>query len=224
MNTSREYLMNELENKYKMIESRVHQAKREDYELIDLIIPYCVEEVDFEMAEKLCRLYINSAMPNLVYIAVQCVGHIARVYEKLVDIKIIHKIIHIANDHESVYYPSKDQAVDVLYEIQELAEDDIYSKYPVNNNYTNKIEFQKERFYEKGKSVNPQSLFHLRVQVLPDRPRQYAADGENFRAVVIDEYLPGKYCYHFREYSELSNNLKFSAQLIRDQLPDEEEE
>jgi hypothetical protein len=216
--------MNDLENKYKMIESRVNQVDREVYELIDFILPYCMEEMDFEMAEKLCRLYINSAMPNLVYIGVQCAGHIARVYKKIVDIKIIQNIIHIANDHRPVYYPSKDQAVDVLYEIQELAEDDIYSKYSVNNNYTNKIEFQKKQRYEKGKSVNPQSLFHLRVRVLPDRPRQYAAEGENFRAVVIDEYLPGKYCYHFRKYSELSYNLEFNDQLIRDQLPDEEEE
>ena len=214
--------MNDLENKFNEIETRVKHVNNEAIELIHHILVYCMNEIDFEYAEKLCRLYVNSTVDNFVYIGMHSAMHVARIYGRLVDKEIIQEIIHIANGHTRIEY--KEDAKDELGWMQAQVDYDIYSLYDPSAGNANNIDFKKKQFYEKGKSVNPQSLFHLRVQVLPDRPRQYAADGENSRAVVIDEYLPGKYCYHFRKYSELSYNLAFNDQLIVDKLPDEEDE
>lgn len=159
---------------------------------------------------------VNRLSSDMASTAIQCAEHIARVYNKLVDVEIIQRIIHVACGHTLM--ESKEDAKDALIMMQSLVDYDIYSLCKTSTNYEGQIEHRKKVFYEKRKTINPMSLFDLSVRVFPDRPRHYAADGMNFRAVVIDEYLPGKFCYHFREYPELSYNLEFSTQLIRDQF------
>lgn len=214
--------MNEFEKEYIDSTKRVSQVYQEVKYLVRLIVSLSLEEINFETANKHCKLYINSGVDNFIYIGIVCAEHIARVYEKLVDREIIQKIIHIACGHTLRFY-EKD-AKNALSMMQSLVDYDIYSLCKTSTNYASQIEHQKKVFYEKGKTVNPISSFDLSVQVFPDRPRKYVADPINSRVIIFDEYLPGKFCHHFREYVELSNRPEFNKQLIWDTLPDEEEE
>lgn len=214
--------MNEFEIEYIDSTKRVSHVYQEIKHLVRLIVSLSLEEINFETANKHCKLYINSGVDNFIYIGIVCAEHIARVYEKLVDTEIIQKIIHVACGHSRKAYI--EDAKDALNMMQSLVDYDIYSLYKTSSNYTSQIEHQKETFYEKGKTVNPESLFDLSVQVFPDRSRKYVADPINSRVIIFDEYLPGKYCHHFREYVELSNRPEFNTQLIWDTVPDEEGE
>jgi hypothetical protein len=213
--------MYDFEREYNNCVRRTNYIGAETRELLDIIYSISMNEINFEYANKLCRFYIFLGDGTMAGTAIQCAEHIARVYEKLVDMDIIQKIIHAACGHTRIEY--KEDAKDALHMMQSLVDYDIYSLYKPSAKYASQIEHQKKVFYKKGKTVNPMSFFDLSVQVFPDRPRKYVADPINSRVIIFDEYLPGKFCHHFREYVELSNRPEFNTQLIWDTVPDDEE-
>lgn len=222
----KENLLKELNNMYDFEREYNNCVRRTNYigaetrELLDIIYSISMNEINFEHANKLCRFYISNG--DMAGTAIQCAEHIARVYNRLVDVEIIQEILHVACGHALMEY--QEDAKDALIMMQSLVDYDIYSLYKTSTNYASQIEHQKKTFYERRKTVNPESLFDLSVQVYPDRSRKYVADPINSRVIIFDEYLPGKYCHHFREYVELSNRPEFNTQLIWDTVPDEEEE
>jgi hypothetical protein len=214
--------MYDFEREYNNCVRRTNYIGAETRELLDIIYSISMNEINFEYANKLCRFYIFLGDGTMAGTAIQCAEHIARVYKQLVDIEIIQEIIHSACEHTPIVYETK--AIWALNMMQSLVDYDIYSLYKPSTKYASQTENQKKVFYQKGKTVNPMSFFDLSVQVFPDRPRKYVADPINSRVIIFDEYLPGKFCHHFREYVELSNRPEFNTQLIWDTVPDDGEE
>jgi hypothetical protein len=194
--------MNELENKYNEIEKTIKNHSNEMSELLNTILSYCLDEVDFETANKLCRLYISSSVDNFVYIGIVCAEHITRVYGKLVDNDIIQKIIYIAcgcRGGELQY----DAQYALNHALQSRLDYDIYSLY---KDSPLKISLA-QRFYKKEVTVNPFSLLSNSERLNTYSSRLMAEDRGNSRYFIFDEYLPGKYFYHSRNDDDLSPKM-----------------
>lgn len=102
----------ESELSYEAIKELVSQKSPEIDKLLNAILYYATNDVNFELAQKLCILYYNSPIKELKYISIVCIGHIARVYKKLVDEQILENITKMAFDSHHEFYGVADDTLD----------------------------------------------------------------------------------------------------------------
>lgn len=76
----------------KMIELLKDKNIEKD-DILDIILCVSMNEISFKFAEKVCRKFIKSGDLDIKKLVIISVGHIARVYRKLVHIKIINELI-----------------------------------------------------------------------------------------------------------------------------------
>jgi hypothetical protein len=73
-------------------------SQEEKKHMLNHILGLSMYEVDFEAANRLCELYIESKIPDIRCISLTCSSHIARVYEQSVSETMLEKMRKIAND------------------------------------------------------------------------------------------------------------------------------
>lgn len=70
--------------------------------------------IDFKIAESLCEKYLINEDDSLHYLSLLCIGHIARVYEKLVKKELYNKIIEIYfGDNEKLSHGAESALDDI---------------------------------------------------------------------------------------------------------------
>ncbi|MGI4850815.1 MAG: hypothetical protein ACRYGR_02610 [Janthinobacterium lividum] len=99
--------------------------KKDD--VIDIILCAAMNEICFKFAEKVCRKFIKSDDLDIREIAVDSVAHIARVYGKPVDVKILN---HVVKAYEGGHAGLRSRAEYVFGDIQVFLNLDLY-KYKV---------------------------------------------------------------------------------------------
>ena len=96
-------------------------------DIIDIILCAAMNEICFKFAEKMCRKFIKSDDLNMKGLVITAVGHIARVYGKLVDVKILD---HVIKAYEGEYAGLQCSAECTLGDIKHFLNIDLY-KYKV---------------------------------------------------------------------------------------------
>lgn len=89
--------------KTKMIEL-LKNNNIEKQDIIDIILCTSMNNVSFKLAEKVCERFIRSEDLDIKYLAVVAVGHIARVYGRLINKKILEEITNLYGGKDPVIY------------------------------------------------------------------------------------------------------------------------
>ncbi|WP_010304008.1 hypothetical protein [Candidatus Odyssella thessalonicensis] len=80
-----------------ILEDKLSVSKQD---ILDCILVASFNEIDFDLADRVCRKYITSDDPDIKGLTMTAVGHIARVYDRLVDPFTLQCVIdsYLGND------------------------------------------------------------------------------------------------------------------------------
>lgn len=81
-------------------------------EMIHHLLGLSLYKIEFRAAKQLCEAYFKSQNKSIKHISILCVGHIARVYKKLVDQVIIEEIKRIGLDLNHEFYSVSNDVLD----------------------------------------------------------------------------------------------------------------
>ncbi|MBP7190440.1 MAG: hypothetical protein KA998_04295 [Rickettsiaceae bacterium] len=93
-----------------------------------LILLYSMNGLDFDINERLCSKLLKDEDIELRGLAICCVGHIARVYKKLVKEEILHYMLDHYNKGDPLYY-RVDDALDDIEGSLKIKRKDIIKKF-----------------------------------------------------------------------------------------------
>ena len=100
---------------FKFIKEVLNEKITVDKEIIkDILLLMSLNEVDYELADKLCSKFVHDKDFDISKLSVISIGHIARVYKKLVNNELYNYICKIYKDKKHLLY---DSAEDVLNDI-----------------------------------------------------------------------------------------------------------
>lgn len=83
-----------------------------DKEIIDAILIMCMNDIDYRLTDKLCSKYFYNRDYYVKRMSIMAVGHIARVYGKLVNKELYEQIVCIYLDKSSQYCELASDALD----------------------------------------------------------------------------------------------------------------
>jgi|LakMenEpi03Aug12_release.lakeMendotaPanAssembly.Ray.scaffolds.fasta_scaffold632125_2 hypothetical protein len=84
-------------------------------DVIQSLLVMSLNEIDYDLADKLCTKFIHNEDLDIRVISIQAIGHIARVYEKLINKDLYDDICKIYKDKK---HPLCGYVEDALNDIQ----------------------------------------------------------------------------------------------------------
>ena len=87
-------------------------TQEEADEIRRVMLSFCMNKYDYALAEALCEKFIKSSDDNLKMIAITCVGHVARVYHRKLNSKIMEEIDKIHKDPTHKNWGTADDVLD----------------------------------------------------------------------------------------------------------------
>ena len=96
----------------RMVSNKGHFNKED---IIQALLVMSLNPIDYNLAENLCTTFIESKDYEIKNLSIISIGHIARVYKKLVDETLYNKVKELYFDKES---PFSETASDTLDDIQ----------------------------------------------------------------------------------------------------------
>lgn len=99
---------------YEAIDSQDPYSQKEVDAITNLMLIFSMNDIDFKMAEALCQRFIQSTDKDLSHLAILCVSHIARVYHRKVNSRIMKEIHQIHQDQTHQNWGEVDLVLDLL--------------------------------------------------------------------------------------------------------------
>lgn len=84
----------------------------EVHEMVHHLLSLSLNEIEFNAAKQLCEAYFKSKNTIIKRLSILCVGHIARVYKKLVEPFMIEDIKKIGSNPNDEFYGVANDALD----------------------------------------------------------------------------------------------------------------
>ena len=83
---------------HQILDSETPYSQDEVEDISGVMLSFAIYKINFTFAEALCEKFIKSTNDDLRWYAIICVGHIARVYSRLVNSNIMQEVNRINKD------------------------------------------------------------------------------------------------------------------------------
>lgn len=82
--------------------------------IMDIILILSMNEIDFELSEKICRAFVGGVIESIQRVALYAISHMARVYKKLVSKDILQELEKVYKNKDHEYWGVAEDVYDDL--------------------------------------------------------------------------------------------------------------